>query len=125
MTREKSMTTNAQVFDRRRHERVPFDAPVRIEKVPKLSTLDSENLLSEELSEGGIRLSSPRFFSVQDRLLLELETAEEPVGIRAVGTVVWVEQSSYQFKLGIELSDLSESDRSRLRAVIRERQAPY
>jgi c-di-GMP-binding flagellar brake protein YcgR len=97
---------------------------VKVEKVPKRSLADVENLLSEDLSEGGIRLSSPRFFSVQERMLLELDTPEEPGSIRTLGRVVWVEQSSYtdQFRLGVEFADLSELDRSDLRRIVEQRQ---
>jgi c-di-GMP-binding flagellar brake protein YcgR len=119
------MEPSLQVADRRRFLRVPFDCPVRVEKVPKRSPADVENLLCEDLSEGGIRLTSPRFFSVKDRMLLELEAPEEPVTIRAMGTVVWVEQSSYQhqFRLGVQFSDVSDGDRSRLHEIIEQRQA--
>jgi c-di-GMP-binding flagellar brake protein YcgR len=121
--RETKMTPTPAISDRRRYARIPFDSPVRIEKVPKRSPTDVEHLLSEDLSEGGIRLSSPRFYSVQDRMLLELEMPEEPGSIRAIGTVVWVEQSSYQyqFRVGVRFSDVSETDRSRLRNIVHHR----
>jgi c-di-GMP-binding flagellar brake protein YcgR len=118
------MAPAPQLTDRRRFSRVPCDFPVRVEKVPKRSLADIENLLSEDLSEGGIRLSSPRFFPVQERMLLELDAPEEPGSIRALGRVVWVEQSSYtdQFRLGVEFADLSERDRSRLRGLVEQQQ---
>jgi c-di-GMP-binding flagellar brake protein YcgR len=119
------MTPDSELADRRRFVRVPFDSPVKVEAVPKRSLADVENLLSEDLSEGGIRLSSHRFFPVQDRMLLELESPEEPASIRALGTVVWVEQSAYteQFRLGVEFAEISELDRFRLRALVQQRQA--
>lgn len=118
------MAPTPQLPDRRRFSRVPCDFPVKVEKVPKRSLADVENLLSEDLSEGGIRLSSPRFFSVQERMLLELDTPEEPGSIRTLGRVVWVEQSSYtdQFRLGVEFADLSELDRSDLRRIVEQQQ---
>jgi Tfp pilus assembly protein PilZ len=117
------MPFTSDVGDRRRYTRVPFDLPVRIEKVPKRAPDDVDSLLPEDLSEGGIRLHSNRFFSVRDRMLLELETPEEPISIRALGTVVWVEQSPYQeqFTMGVAFSEVSESDRYRLREMIQQR----
>jgi len=83
------------------------------------------HLVPEDLSEGGLRLSSPEVFPVQSRLLLEFDT-EPPGGpIRAFGTVVWIAQVPFQdqWRVGVEFSDVTDGRRTRLQGIVRAQQA--
>ena len=113
--------------ERRRYARVPFDGPVRAEQIQQ-STWNRNhiwNLVPADLSEGGVRLSSSELFPVESRLLLELDTelGEDP--IRAHGRVVWVAQVPFQdqWQVGVAFFDVTESRRSRLRAIVNAQQA--
>ena len=108
--------------DRRRGVRVPLDAAVRAEKVPQPSPNRIWNLLPEDLSESGLRLSSPELFPVKSRLLLDIESEIPADTVRIVGIVVWVAQVPHQnqWHLGIAFSDVSDSGRARLRRIVRQ-----
>jgi hypothetical protein len=81
--------------ERRSSVRVAFNSAVRAEPIPQPSPSRVLQLLSEDLSEGGARLSSPEFLPVDSRVLLDLETPRRDDPIRAIGRVVWVEQVPY------------------------------
>ena len=111
--------------ERRRFARVPFGAPVRAEQIPQPVPNRCCHLLSEDLSEGGLRLSSPDFFPVEQRVLLDVDTATMDDPIRVLGKVVWVEQVPYadQWRVGVEFSDVPTEARSRLRRIVVRQQA--
>lgn len=113
------MTPNAQT-ERRQFARVPIDASVKAERIPQPFPNRIWHLLPEDLSESGLRLSSPELFPVESRLLLTLDTETPSVPIRTVGIVVWVAQVQYQdhWNIGVAFSDVSGSGRARLRRIV-------
>jgi c-di-GMP-binding flagellar brake protein YcgR len=110
--------------ERRRYVRVPFDQPVQAEPIPQPSPTHLCHLLCTDLSEGGARLSSPQFFPLESRVLLDLETPPPAETIRAVGRVAWAEQVAYEdrWRVGVEFAELSDEDRAQLQKLIRKRQ---
>ncbi len=67
-----------------------------------------------------MRLSSPYLFPVKSRLLLNIDIGSAAARIRAIGRVVWAEQLAGvdRWEIGVELSELSDDTRSRLREII-------
>jgi c-di-GMP-binding flagellar brake protein YcgR len=111
--------------ERRRFGRVPFGGPVRAEQIPQPVPNRRWQLLSEDLSEGGLRLSSPDFLAVEQRVLLDVDTATTDDPIRIVGKVVWIAQVPYadQWQVGVYFSDVPQDMRSRLRRIAVRQQA--
>ena len=107
--------------ERRRFVRVPFDRPARAEQIPQSFQNDVFGLLSADLSEGGVQLSSPEFFPLESLVVLDLDT---PTPFRAVGRIAWSEQVGDQdrWRVGMEFMELSDDARSRLRRIVRQRQ---
>ena len=105
--------------ERRSFVRVPLDAAVRAEPIPQ-SPNRVLQLISEDLSEGGARLSSPEFLPVDSRVLMDLDPPRPDEPIRAMGRVVWVERVPYaaQWRVGLEFDELSQSTRAQLRRVV-------
>jgi Tfp pilus assembly protein PilZ len=110
--------------DRRSYERVAWDSQARLMQLGS-ETGDSvpgmHQVLGRNISEGGLQVWADRLFSVRSRLLVEMEVPGIPVGIQAVGSVVWVSPSSPDVRwiLGIEFSDVGDTARARIQSLIR------
>ena len=115
--------TPVRQAERRRSVRVRFNGPVRAEQVPRLTGTEVRRLLSADLSEQGVRLSSPAFFPADALVLLDLDTPTPADPIRAVGRVAWTQHVAYgeRWRLGVEFAELSDNTRSRLRKLVRQR----
>ena len=113
------MTANSQT-ERRRFSRVQCDGYVKAERIPQPSPNRIWNLLSQDVSESGLRLSSPELFPVKSRLLLDFVFKSPSASIRAVGEVAWVVQEPNQprWSIGIAFSDVSGSGHARLRRIV-------
>ncbi|MBU4305497.1 MAG: PilZ domain-containing protein [Candidatus Omnitrophica bacterium] len=114
------MAGGASFVERRRFLRLNSDCPVQLKQMPQNYPVQIHNSISEDISEGGLQLSSFYFYPVHCKLLVELFVSQEAEPIKVVGRVVWVEQMPYQerYKVGIEFSDLNEESRVYLRQVI-------
>jgi len=110
--------------ERRHFVRVRFGGPIRAEPIPHPATSRVRHLLCADLSEGGVRLSSPAFLPADSLLLLDLDYPSSVDPIRAVGRVAWAQQAPFgDWRcVGVELGELSEDARSRLRRIVRRRQ---
>jgi Tfp pilus assembly protein PilZ len=110
--------------ERRRFARVPFDRPAQAEPIPQSLPNNAYHLLSADLREGGVRLSSPQFFPLESLVLLDLETPRPAEPIRAVGRVAWAEQVAYEdrWHVGVEFAELSDEARAQLRKLVNKRQ---
>jgi hypothetical protein len=107
--------------ERRRAVRVPFDCLARAEQIPQSFQNDVFDLLSADLSEGGVQLLSPEFFPLESLVVLDLDTTTP---FRAVGRIAWHEQVAHQerWHIGVEFADLSDYARTRLRKIVTQRQ---
>jgi len=105
--------------EKRQSTRTPCDTTVAAEAIPQWSPSSPWRLLAEDVSEGGMRLSTVDIVPVGSRLLMALDAEDAPAPIRAVGTVVWVAQAPYQerWSVGVRFSELAESDRMRLQRL--------
>jgi hypothetical protein len=109
--------------ERRRSVRVRFNGTVRAEQIPHVVGTKVCHLLSADLSEQGVRLSSPAFFPADALVLLDMDTPTPADPLRAVGRVAWAQQVPYgdRWRLGVELAELSDDTRLRLRKLVRQR----
>jgi c-di-GMP-binding flagellar brake protein YcgR len=117
--------TGRPALERRQRVRVRFDASVCVQPILRPLPINVRHLLSEDLSEGGMRLSSSEFFPVKSRVRVDLETARPATPIQVIGRVVWVEQLPEvdHWRVGVEFSDLSDGARSRLHEIVAQRRA--
>jgi c-di-GMP-binding flagellar brake protein YcgR len=111
--------------ERRRFVRVPFDCAARAEQIPRPSPDHVCRMLAADISEDGVRLSSPEFLPLESLVLLDLDTPSPANSIRAVGRVAWAEQAAYEdrWRVGVQFSELSDDARSQLRSIIRRQHA--
>jgi hypothetical protein len=120
------MDSSEMHADRRGHERVSWQCHARLMQLGAETgecTPGMHPVIGCNISESGLQVWADRMFAVRARLLVEMEAPEIPEGIQAVGSVVWVSPSSAEERwiLGIEFSDVGESARSRIRALIEPR----
>ncbi|KAA6185610.1 hypothetical protein F2Q65_07910 [Thiohalocapsa marina] len=116
---------------KRAYRRVGYRDPVQVSVIGHPAQRWA--LLAEDLSELGLMLLSPTLFPVQTRLLMEIDPAADPadpqaqggqepfsVPVRAVGVVRWVARAAHQerYRLGVQLEELSQADRQRLRELV-------
>jgi c-di-GMP-binding flagellar brake protein YcgR len=106
--------------ERRQFARVRFDGSIGVEQIPQSLRSRRWHLMSEDLSEGGLRLSSPEFLPVEQRVLLDLDPPVMDAPVRVVGTVVWVEQVAYaaQWRVGVAFDELSKSTRTQVHRIV-------
>jgi hypothetical protein len=116
--KEGKMALSLQCCDeKRRFLRVPFDRPARAERVPRSFAHNVVDLLSTDLSEGGVCLSSPELFPLESLVVLDLDT---PFPLRTVGRVAWSKQVAYddRWYMGVEFLEQSEEACLRLRNIV-------
>ena len=118
------MTPNSQP-ERRRFSRVPFDGYVKAERIPQPSPNRVWYLLPQDVSESGLRLSSPELFPVKSHLLLDFAVEVQSAPICIVGEVAWVVQTPNQdhWSIGIAFSDVSGSGPAWLSRIVEERRS--
>lgn len=114
------MALSVALSERRKFVRVGSDFPVQLRYLKPEAPTQVHNSLSQDLSEGGLQISSFNFYPVHSKMMVELFLNIDSAPIKTVGKVVWVEQFPYQdlFKLGIEFSELSDINHTRLRECI-------
>ena len=102
-------------FDRNRRKfpRVLSDFPIQLQPVPQTNPGHIYNSLSQDVSEGGLSISSFNFHPVNSRFAVEMFVAEDCEPVRSLGRVVWIRQLPYQdsYKVGIEFTDFNEEQR--------------
>ena len=111
------MTTDS-VKDKRLHARVRFYESVRSNPIQRPD--QSWYLLAENLSEGGLMLLSPEMFAVGLRLVLDIEPDQVSDPVHCIGRVVWAARAGRQegYRLGIELVEVGDAARERLRELV-------
>ena len=116
------MVVGEMVRERRKFVRVSSDYPVQLKHVPQNYPIQVHNSMSQDISEGGLQLSSFYFYPVHCKMTFEIFVSQDTEPISGVGRVVWVEQLPYQdrYKVGIEFSELNDDHRTHLRQVISE-----
>ncbi|MFH1061579.1 MAG: PilZ domain-containing protein [Candidatus Omnitrophota bacterium] len=114
------MALSGAVSERRKFVRVYSDFPVQLSYLKPDAPKQVRNSLSQDLSEGGLQVSSFYFYPVHSAMLIELHLNKDSAPIKTVGKVVWVEQLPYQdlFKLGIEFAELSDFNQTCVRELI-------
>lgn len=117
-----TFTTKGQALktERREHRRVPYDAPVAAEPIPKGLMSRSCPMFAEDLSEAGLRVSSPEFVQLGSQLLLSLSRSVPKGAVRAVGTVVWVEKldGKDRWRLGLSFDAPSPTTTAQVQGLV-------
>lgn len=108
--------------ERRKHRRVPYNAPVSAEPASPLS-LSRLPMLAEDLSVGGLRVSCSDFVPCRSRLLVTLYGNERKEVIRVFGTVVHVQQIDREkrWRIGLAFDELSSGARAQVRELVTDR----
>ena len=110
--------------DKRIHIRVEYCDPVAAQPIVGSAEPRAWAMLGADLSESGVRLSSPEMLAVNTHLLLSIEPEPWVEPIRAVGKVRWVAQtgSPNRWTLGVSFTELSDVAAQRLRELVASRQ---
>jgi len=116
------MVVGGVVGERRTFVRVNSEFPVQLRPMHHDNPIQIHNSMSQDLSEGGMQISSFYFYPVHAKLMLELYLAIDSEPIITVGKVVWVEQVPYQdrYRVGIEFSGIEDENKTSLRHIIDE-----
>jgi hypothetical protein len=106
--------------DRRRFARVRIGGSVTVSPIPRSLFTTAHQSSIEDLSERGVRLSSPELFPADSRLLLDLEPSDAGAALCTIGRVVWAEPTSDsgRWQMGVAFSNLSASARLRLHRFV-------
>jgi hypothetical protein len=104
---------------------VRYCDPVAALPIGRLREQRGLHMLAEDLSEDGLRLSSPEMIAVETRLLLDIEPERWGLPIRAVGKVIWVAETNSpdRWYVGVAFVELSDNARERLAALVASRKA--
>ncbi|ESQ15880.1 MAG: PilZ domain-containing protein [Thiohalocapsa sp. PB-PSB1] len=111
--------------DKRLNVRVCYQDPVLIHSISPPPVARYRYALADDISEGGMRMTSTEMFPVDSRLLLEIETDQAQPPIRVIGCVMWVAQAGYQDRWlsGVKFIEASDADHVRLQALVSIRSA--
>jgi hypothetical protein len=103
--------------DRRAHPRVPCTTPLDAEHSGPDGHVQTSAMLAENLSEGGLCITSSEFLPLGSHLLVSLELDDDAEPLRAVCVVVRIETLPHQdrWSLGLMFHDLSHGAQSRIR----------
>jgi len=106
--------------DRRRFARVPVGGSVAVSPMPRSLCTTARQSSIEDLSERGVRLSSPELFPAESHLLLDLQAPDTGEALCTIGRVVWAEQApdSGRWQIGVVFSGLSATARSPLHRLV-------
>ncbi|MBK1644767.1 hypothetical protein CKO25_08915 [Thiocapsa imhoffii] len=130
------METSDAEHERRRFERKPWhhearllplsaipadpSGPVRVSGEGTASPVGMSRAACCDISEGGLQVWAEHLFVIRARLLVEMDTPDAPVGLQAIGTVVWSApgEKEGQWVLGIEFTDIGDTARSKIKALV-------
>jgi c-di-GMP-binding flagellar brake protein YcgR len=120
------MVVGDLVRERRRFVRVASDHPVQLKQVPNNYPIQVHNAMSQDISEGGIQLSSFYFYPVHSRMAFDIFLSRDSEPVQGVGRVVWIEQLPFQerYKVGFEFSELNDDSLTHLQRVIADKFSP-
>ncbi|MBK1641501.1 hypothetical protein CKO12_06345 [Chromatium okenii] len=108
-------------FDERRHAaRKLWEGQVQLlPLIPKIPVLGIEQVLGQDLSEKGLQVQSKRALPLQTTVLIEMHIPDCQQGIQVMGAVSWISPATNnQWNLGIEFSDVGDSARHSIRALL-------
>ena len=116
--------TQDELAERRRCARTAYTATVHATEIPRRFLAGDLELLAEDISATGVRLSAPECLPLESQLLLRLDALSSEPPIQIVGKVVWVEPETDpdRCQLGIEFSDISNGSGTRLLQLVAQQQ---
>lgn len=106
--------------ERRKFKRVSCSFPVQSACLPPGYSSLFHNLITKDISEGGIQLDSFYFYPVEHKLMFEIFWSNEAASVRTLGRVAWVREVPFQqqYNIGIEFSDLNKEQRQLIKKII-------
>ena len=112
--------TQDQSAERRRCMRTTYTATVHATQIPRRFLASDLELVAEDISATGARLSAPECLPLESHLLLRLDADSSEPPIQIVGKVVWAEPETdpQRCHLGIEFSDVSDGSGARLLQLV-------
>lgn len=95
------------VGDKRREQRYPIQLKINCQSLTKVLTPDSSiQALTQDISFGGTRVTMDASYEVGDRLIINIEKAQNET-VLVVGTVIWIcEAINMTREYGIKFIDL-------------------
>ena len=110
----------ASKAERREHQRVPYDGPVTAQPIPQGLMSRTCPMFAEDLSETGLRVSSPEFVELGSQLLVSLFKRVPKEEVRTVGTVVWAEKLDGKegWRLGLSFDAPSPATTAEVRGLV-------
>ncbi len=124
------MISETNSDERRGCERVSWECQARLLPLslePKTPNVGMHQVIGRDISEGGLQIRSDRLFAIRARLLVEMESAEVPEGIQAVGSVAWISPIPTEdlWCVGIEFSDVGDGALASIRSMTNGRPSAY
>ncbi|MBU2062952.1 MAG: PilZ domain-containing protein [Candidatus Omnitrophica bacterium] len=106
--------------ERRKCRRVSYSFPVQSARLPPGYSSQFHNLITKDISEGGIQLDSFYFYPVEHKLMFEVFWSNEAAPVQTLGRVVWVKEVPFQqqYSIGIEFSDLSKEQLQLIKKIV-------
>lgn len=108
-----------ELEERRKERRFPVRKKVRL-KLPEIEDIPCGKTfsysLSEDISQGGIRIPSEYFIPVKQPIYLEIFLEDSFGSVNAMGRVRWISSAneSNNYQVGIEFVELSSESRNNL-----------
>ena len=101
--------------EKRRHPRAESHLPVEYKNLKRLKETPIE-VLSKDISEGGVRFKSEEFISLACRLLLEISIPTHDKPIRAITKVAWIRKSpdKKEYEIGNQFLEISKEDKANI-----------
>ncbi|MBK1694431.1 hypothetical protein CKO09_06715 [Chromatium weissei] len=109
--------------ERRSFERMNWQGLVQIlPLIPFHPVLGLQQVRAQDLSESGLQIQSEWLLPLKSTVLLEMQVPDHSTGIQVIGSVIWISPSAEtkQWNLGIEFSDVGESARHGIRALLKD-----
>lgn len=110
----------ASINEKRRYPRVVCAATLRAVPLSTSTSGANRELLCEDLSVGGLRVSAPVTLPVDARLLVDLDLENGTAPVRACAKVVWTawDPALDQWQSGLQFMELAQPERRRLQRLV-------
>jgi hypothetical protein len=102
--------------EKRQSPRVKANIPVRYRELREGAEAAGIGSLTTDVSTGGLRFGTNKFFSTACRLILEFDIPTLTNPIRAVSKVAWIQEADKgdecQYHVGSQFMEITEKDQA-------------
>lgn len=101
----------ANIVEKRRYPRIKVKLPL---KYQVRGSKDYDNLLTEDLSEGGLSFSNNKFIAPLTKVMLELTVLKRVLS--PVGKIAWISpiRHSNRYRMGVEFEQIELPEKAYL-----------